>query len=212
MVLYLYMGVKSVYQSPHRSKSDYEQYASWLFCAVFVLLQKRPLTLDPSNIQTPKKQKLSGDGLPLQSPSRPDCGTNGSRSSFSHENSCAEIRSEFDKTSNHLWGSPDGLCSPHKLSAPSAFSKLARTEPAPTSPSPKSPRSDTPRCAELQLTNGQLKKKKSKKHKDKERDRLKPDWIETSPDLKQNQENLKGKYQGSHRVSDFIRLHSICSS
>ncbi|XP_013858994.1 RNA polymerase II elongation factor ELL [Austrofundulus limnaeus] len=152
---------------------------------------KRPLTLEPSNIQTPKKQKLSGDHLPLQSPSRPDCGTNGARSSFSHKNSCAEIKSDFDKASSRLQGSPDGLYSPHKLSASSAFSKLERTEPSPTSPSPKSPLNDASRCAEQQLSNGQHKKKKSKKHKDKERDRLKPDWIETSPELKQNQENIK---------------------
>ncbi|XP_017261559.1 RNA polymerase II elongation factor ELL [Kryptolebias marmoratus] len=155
------------------------------------LSAKRPLTLDPSNIQTPKKQKLSGDRLPLQSPSRPDCGPNGARSSFSHENTCVEIKSEFDKTSGRLQGSPNGLYSPHKLGAPPAFSKLERTEPAPTCPSPKSPPSDPSRCAEQPLANGQHKKKKSKKHKDKERDRLKPDWIETSPDLKQNQENLK---------------------
>lgn len=165
-----------------------------LCCLFFPSLQKRPLTLDPSNIQTPKKQKLSRDRLPPQSPSRPDCGTNSVRSSFSHENSCAEIKSEFDKASSRLQGSPNGLYSPHKLSASAAFSKLERTEPSPTSPSPKSPLTDHSRCAEQQqLSNGQHKKKKSKKHKDKERDRLKPDWIETSPDLKQNQENLKGK-------------------
>ncbi|XP_041852892.1 RNA polymerase II elongation factor ELL isoform X2 [Melanotaenia boesemani] len=147
---------------------------------------KRSLALDPSNIQTPKKQKLSDQCLPLQSPSHTDSGTNGSHSSSTHSS-----KSEFNKTNNHLQASPNGLYSPHKLTASSAISKLERTEPAPTAPSPKPPQNDTSTCTDQQLTNGQHKKKRSKKHKDKERERLKPDWIEASPDLKQNQENLK---------------------
>uniref|UniRef100_A0A1A8E9F5 Elongation factor RNA polymerase II-like 3 n=2 Tax=Nothobranchius kadleci TaxID=1051664 RepID=A0A1A8E9F5_NOTKA len=152
---------------------------------------KRPLALDPSNIQTPKKQRRSEDCLPLQSPSHIDCGANGARSSFSHENSCAQIKTEFNKSNNHLQGSPNGLDSPHKLNSSSRFSQLERTEAAPTSPSTKPPHSDASVCTEQHLANGQLKKKRSKKHKDKERECLKPNWIETSPDLKHNQENFK---------------------
>lgn len=59
-----------------------------------------------------------------------------------------------------------------------------------------------------EFTNGQHKKKRSKKHKDKERERLKPDWIETSPDLKQNQENLKGKFSANYRTV-FDRFMSV---
>lgn len=128
----------------------------------------------------------------LQSPSHGDYSTNVARSSSSHRNSSAQIKIEFDKTNNHHQGSPNGLYSPHKLSVSSAIPKLERTEPALTAPSPKPPHIDTSICTDQQqFTNGQHKKKRSKKHKDKERERLKPDWIETSPDLKQNQENLK---------------------
>lgn len=52
-------------------------------------------------------------------------------------------------------------------------------------------------CTKEQLTNNQHKKKKSKKHKDKERERLKDnqgsEWLETSPDLKQNVDKLDSK-------------------
>ncbi|XP_012710520.3 RNA polymerase II elongation factor ELL [Fundulus heteroclitus] len=153
---------------------------------------KRSLALGPSNSQTPKKQRLSEHCLPLQSPSHADCGTNGARTITSHGNACAAAKTEPDITNNHLQGNPDGLCSPHKLSAPSALSKLEGTEPACTLPSPQPRHNGTSICTEQQLSNGQHKKKRSKKHKDKERDRLKPGWIETSPDLKQNQENHKG--------------------
>ncbi|XP_033940656.1 RNA polymerase II elongation factor ELL [Pseudochaenichthys georgianus] len=152
---------------------------------------KRPLPSDPSNFQTPKKQRLLDQCLPLQSPSHGDCVTNGARSSSSHGNSRVQIKLDFDKTNNHLQGSPNGLHSPHKLSGSSTIPKLERTEPAPTVPSPNPPHTDTSICTDQPFTNGQHKKKKSKKHKDKERERLKPDWIETSPDLKHNRENLK---------------------
>lgn len=147
----------------------------------------------PSNFQTPKKQRLLDQCLPQQSPSHGDCGTNG-RSSSSLGNSRVQIKLEFDKTNNHLQGSPHGLYSPHKLTGSSTVPKLESTEPAPTAPSPKPPHTDTSICTDQPFTNGQHKKKRSKKHKDKERERLKPDWIETSPDLKQNRENLKGKW------------------
>lgn len=149
---------------------------------------------DPSNCQTPKKQRLLDQCLPLQSPAHGDYGTNGVCSSSGHGNSRVQIKLDFDKTNNHLQGSPNGLYSPHKLSGSSTIPKLERTEPAPTVTSPKPPHTNTSICTDQQLTNGQHKKKRSKKHKDKERERLKPDWIETSPDLKQNQENLKGKW------------------
>ncbi|KAM7396691.1 hypothetical protein PAMP_019714 [Pampus punctatissimus] len=156
-----------------------------------VLDEKRPLPLDPSNCQTPKKQRLLDHSLPLQSPSHGDYGTNGAHTSSSHGNTSVHIKMEFDKTNNHLQECPNGLYSPHKLSGSSAVPKLERTEPAPTVPSPKPPHTDTSICTDQHVANGQHKKKRSKKHKDKERERLKPDWIETSPDLKQNQENLK---------------------
>ncbi|KAM9854534.1 RNA polymerase II elongation factor ELL [Aulostomus maculatus] len=152
---------------------------------------KRPLPSDPSNCQTPKKQRLLDHCLPMQSSSPEDYGTAGARSSSNHGNTAVHIKTEFDKTNSHLQGCQNGLYSPHKLSGSSPVPKLERTEPAPNALSPKLPHTDASICTDQQFTNGQHKKKRSKKHKDKERERLKPDWIETSPDLKQNQENLK---------------------
>uniref|UniRef100_A0A3Q0T740 Si:ch211-13k12.2 n=1 Tax=Amphilophus citrinellus TaxID=61819 RepID=A0A3Q0T740_AMPCI len=179
-------------------------------------LSKRPLALDPSNIQTPKRQRLSDKCQPLQSPSHADFGTNGARSSSSHGNSSGHIKTEFDKTNNHLQGSPNGLYSPHKLSRSSTLPKAERTEAAPTAPSPKPPHSETSMCNDQQFTNGQHKKKRSKKHKDKERERLKADWIETSPDLKQNQENLKHEGQKTpvncataEELPDYLKYSTI---
>ncbi|XP_029010711.1 RNA polymerase II elongation factor ELL [Betta splendens] len=146
---------------------------------------KRPLPSDSSNCQTPKKQRLLDQCSSLVSPSHGDYTANGAYNSSSHGNPSAQIKIEFDKPNNHLQGSLNGVYSPHKLSVPSTIPKPERTAPAPTAPSPKPPHIDQ------QFANGQHKKKRSKKHKDKERERLKPEWIETSPDLKQNQENLK---------------------
>ncbi|XP_022047035.1 RNA polymerase II elongation factor ELL [Acanthochromis polyacanthus] len=162
---------------------------------------KRPLALDPSNIQTPKKQKLLDQCLPLQSPSHTDYGTNAVRSSSSHGNPSAQIKAEFDKTNNHVHRSLNGLYSPHKLTGSTTIPKLERIEATPPAPSPKPSHNDTSIFTDQQFTNGQHKKKRSKKHKDKERERLKPDWMETSPDMKQNQENLKGHEGGKPPVN-----------
>lgn len=163
---------------------------------------------DSSNCQTPKKQRLLDQCLPLQSPSHGECGTNGGRSSSSHGNSNVNVKLEFDKTNNHLQGSPNHLYLPHNLSGCSTIPKVERTELAPTAPSSKLPHSNTSICTDQQFANGQHKKKRSKKHKDKERERLKPDWIETSPDLKQNQENIKGKFSANYRTV-FERFMSV---
>ncbi|XP_023151159.1 RNA polymerase II elongation factor ELL [Amphiprion ocellaris] len=163
---------------------------------------KRPLALDPSNIQTPKKQKLLDQCL--QSPSHTDYGTNGVRSSSSHGNPGVQIKTEFDKTNNHLHRSLNGLYSPHKVTGSTTIPKLERIEATPPAPSPNPSHNDTSIFTDQQFTNGQHKKKRSKKHKDKERERLKPDWIETSPDMKQNQENLKGHEGGKPPVNPTI--------
>ncbi|XP_029378108.1 RNA polymerase II elongation factor ELL [Echeneis naucrates] len=155
------------------------------------LCVKRPLPSDPSSCQTPKKQRLLDQCLLLQSPSHGENSTNVACSSSSNRNSSVQIKMEFDKPNNHLQGSPNGLYSPHKLSGSSVIPKLERAEPTLPAPSPKPPHTQTSIRTDQQFTNGQHKKKRSKKHKDKERERFKPDWIETSPDLKQSQENLK---------------------
>ncbi|XP_061781225.1 RNA polymerase II elongation factor ELL2 [Nerophis lumbriciformis] len=164
------------------------------------LSAKRPLPSDPSNCQTPKKQRLIDPCLPRQSPSQGDCGANGTpQSSSSHTAAGVHIKTE--QTNNHLQTRLNGLHSPLKLNASSTTTtatttttttpKVERNAPASTALSPKSPCLNTKVCTDEQMHNGQHKKKKSKKHKEKERERLKPEWIETSPDLKKNKENLK---------------------
>ncbi|XP_056137293.1 RNA polymerase II elongation factor ELL2 [Lampris incognitus] len=152
---------------------------------------KRPLPSDQSSYQTTKKQRLLDQSLPLQSPSNGDHGPNGAHSSSSQGSTSVQTKTEFERTNNHIQGSPNGLYSQHKLAGSANTPKPERTEPAPAVPSPKPPQTEASICTDQPLVNGQHKKKRSKKHKEKERERLKPDWIETSPDLKQNQENLK---------------------
>ncbi|XP_061629268.1 RNA polymerase II elongation factor ELL2 isoform X1 [Phyllopteryx taeniolatus] len=166
------------HQSFHKTPGDSPSQLS----PAKTLSVKRPLPLDPSNCQTPKKQRLTDHCLPRQSPSH---GTNGAQNASG---------GPHDKTNNHLPACLNGLHSPHKMSGSSTTPKAERTEPSSKPLTPKSPHIDTLSvCADQQLPNGQHKKKKSKKHKEKERERLKPEWMETSPDLKKNQENLKGE-------------------
>lgn len=160
--------------------------------------QKRLLPTDSTNCQTPKKQRLLEQCLPPPSPSHGGYGSSESRSSSSHGNTVAQVKLDFDKTSNHVRESPSRLCLQHNGGGSSAPPKVERTEAALTAPSSKIPHVETSVCAEQQFNNGQHKKKRSKKHKDKERERLKPDWLETSPDLKQNQDKLRGKWLKGH--------------
>ncbi|KAM6961025.1 RNA polymerase II elongation factor ELL2 [Aplochiton taeniatus] len=151
---------------------------------------KRTAPPDQSDCQTPKKQRLLDQSLPLQSPSNGNLGPNGARSSCGPKNTSVQTKTEFERTNSQIQGSPNGLYSRQKLSGSSGTPKAERTVPTPEAPSPKPHHPAPAICTDQQLANGQHKKKKSKKHKDKERERLKPDWIETSPDLKQNQENV----------------------
>eukprot|EP00063_Salmo_salar_P029190 XP_014004025.1 PREDICTED: RNA polymerase II elongation factor ELL2-like [Salmo salar] len=151
---------------------------------------KRPVPSDLSDYQTPKKQRLLDHSLSLQSPSNGQLGPFGARSSSGPGNTSVQTKTEFERTNNHVQGSPNGLYTRHKLGCSSSIPKLEWTEPVPAVPSPKAPQTEPSICTDQQLANGQHKKKKSKKHKDKDRERLKQDWIENSPDLKQNQENI----------------------
>ncbi|XP_028306326.1 RNA polymerase II elongation factor ELL isoform X2 [Gouania willdenowi] len=169
-------------QSSHKTPDDSPSHLS----PAKNLSVKRPLALDPSNLQTPKKQRLLD-----QPATHTDYGANGSQNPSVNRNSGLQKKLEFDRTTNHLLGSPNGLCSPHKLSGSSTIPKVERTGLAPTAPSPNPTHNSPSLCTDQQLANGQHKKKRSKKHKEKDWERLKPNWRETSPDLKQNQENIK---------------------
>ncbi|CAL8262082.1 unnamed protein product [Merluccius merluccius] len=163
---------------------------------------KRPLPSDSLvHCQTPKKQRLLDQVLPLQSPSNGEAGPVKSRSSAAPGNTSVQTKTEFERTNNHIQGCPSGLYLRHTLSQPSGDPKPQRAEPDPPVPSPKPPQSNISICTEQRLINGLHRKKKSKKHKDKERERLKPNWIETSPDQKQNQENINDQEGDSTPVT-----------
>uniref|UniRef100_A0A3B3TGW7 Mediator of RNA polymerase II transcription subunit 19 n=2 Tax=Poecilia latipinna TaxID=48699 RepID=A0A3B3TGW7_9TELE len=75
-------------------------------------------------------------------------------------------------------------------------------------------------CTQQQLHNSQHRKKKSKKHKEKERERLKSDkgaeWLQSSPDLKQNTEKLDNpditSAAASEEKPDYVLAYSPISS
>lgn len=160
----------------------------------FLSSQKRPVPSDHPESQTPKKQRLLDQNMPLQSPSNGHLNSSMSRSSSAHGNT------SLQRGSSTAQQSPDGHYQRHKLSesnsVPNSVPKPEQPEPAQQpSSSPKHPRTEPEICTDQQLANSQHKKK-SKKHKEKERERLKPEWVETSPDLKQNQENINGGLKG----------------
>ncbi|KAL2092994.1 hypothetical protein ACEWY4_010306 [Coilia grayii] len=179
---------------------------------------KRPVPSDHSESPTPKKPKLPELSLPLQSPSNGHLSASSAgRASVGPRNSSVSTKLEFrDRTSSSsIQDSPNGLCP--RLSSHShghgeldGAVKPDRSQPqGPVASSPQPPHTEPPACTEQPLppplANGQHKKKKSKKHKDKERDHerehLKPEWVETSPDLKHHQENLNDHDMASTPVS-----------
>lgn len=164
---------------------------------MFLHSQKRPVPSDHPESQTPKKQRLLDQNMPLQSPSNGHLSSSMGRSSSALGNTSVQSKTEFGRGTNNAQQSPNALYQRHKLCESNSVPKQERSEPAQQSPpSPKHPqiRTETEICTDQQLANGQHKKKKSKKHKEKERERLKPEWVETSPDLKQNQENINGEW------------------
>ncbi|XP_052008752.1 RNA polymerase II elongation factor ELL2-like [Xyrauchen texanus] len=151
---------------------------------------KRPVPSDHSEIQMPKKQRLLDQNMSLQSPSNGHLSLSMGRSSSNHGNIHLQSKLEFGRSTSNQQ-SPDSLYQRHKLNESNSVPKPEPSDPAqPPLSNPKHPRTETKICTDQQLANGQHKKKKSKKHKEKERERLKPEWAEISPDLKQNQENI----------------------
>ncbi|XP_051513430.1 RNA polymerase II elongation factor ELL-like [Myxocyprinus asiaticus] len=155
------------------------------------LSMKRPVPSDHPESQTPKKQRLFDQNMTLQSPSNGHLSSSMGRSASNHGNTSLRSKLEFGKSTKSAQQSPDSLYQRHKLSESNSAPKPEPSVPAqqPLS-SPKHPRTEPEIRTDQHLANGQHKKKKSKKHKEKERERLKPEWAETSPDFKQNQENI----------------------
>ncbi|KAM7423814.1 hypothetical protein PAMA_000261 [Pampus argenteus] len=161
---------------------------------------KRPVPFDSLERITVKRQRLTDQRLQEQP------AVNGLlNNKEGHDNVTPTLnpgfhtKTEFQRTSNHtgnqngLPGGHNGFPLMHKLSNTSdtPVSETREQEPKVSSHQPPQGESD---YAHQQLANSQHRKKKSKKHKDKERERLKDnqgsEWLETSPDLKQNMDKL----------------------
>lgn len=169
----------------------------------FFLSQKRPVPFDSLEKIAVKRLKLADQRLQQQPAANGLLNNKGG-----HDNATTTLnpsfhtKTEFQRTSNHtgnqngLPGGHNGFPLMHKLSSTSdtPVSETREQEPKVSSHQPPQGESD---CTHQQLANSQHRKKKSKKHKDKERERLKDnqasEWLETSPDLKQNVDKLDSK-------------------
>ncbi|XP_008298363.1 RNA polymerase II elongation factor ELL-like [Stegastes partitus] len=187
---------------------------------------KRPVPSDSLERLAVKRQKLTDQRL-QQQPSVNGLLNNkaGHNNANLTLNPSFHTKTEFQRTSNHpenqngLSGSHNGFPLIHKLSSTSdgPVSESRVQEPKGSSLQPPQCDSD---CAKQQLTNSQHKKKKSKKHKDKERERLKDnqgsDWINTSPDLKQNPDKLDNpditNAVASEEKPDYVLAYSTIKS
>ncbi|KAL6113343.1 uncharacterized protein ACO6RY_11658 [Pungitius sinensis] len=157
---------------------------------------KRPVPFDLLEKPTVKRQRPADPKLHQRPP------VNGLLNNKGHDAAAPMLspgfltKTEFQRTSNHTsdqGGSPGGhggFPVTQKLrSASDTHVSAESTDQEAKASSQQPPQRDSD-CAHPQLANGQHRKKKSKKHKDKERERLKDnkgtEWLETSPDLKQN--------------------------
>ncbi|KAK9542498.1 hypothetical protein VZT92_000356 [Zoarces viviparus] len=160
---------------------------------------KRPVPFDSLEKLALKRQRPAGQKL-QQQPT-----VNGTLNNKGHDIAAPMLspsfhtKTEFQRTSNHtgnqssLPGSHNGFPVMHKLPSTSDTPVSESSDQEPKVSSHQPPQGDSD-CAHQQLANSQHRKKKSKKHKDKERERLKDnkgcEWLETSPDLKQNLDKL----------------------
>ncbi|KAG7468203.1 hypothetical protein MATL_G00140370 [Megalops atlanticus] len=184
---------KSLQSNPTFSKTSGEPPAH--LSPVKNLAVKRPVPSDSLENQAQKKPRVPEQNQHPQPVSNGPLNPHGGHAAPAPVTSSLHTKTEFQRTSNHTSESQNGFLPKHKLSSSSDGQKLERAEQRPLLTSPKSPRTEPSVCTDQQLANGQHKKKKSKKHKEKERERLKDseknEWLEASPDLKHNQENLK---------------------
>ncbi|XP_059214086.1 RNA polymerase II elongation factor ELL2-like [Centropristis striata] len=186
---------------------------------------KRPVPFDSLERLAVKRQKLADQRL-QQQPT-----VNGLLNNKVHDSAAPTLnlnfhtKTEFQRTSNHsgnqngLPGGHSGFPLMHKLSSTSdtPVSESREQEPKVSSCQPPQVDSD---CTHQQLTNSQHKKKKSKKHKDKEREWLKDskgsEWLETSPDLKQNMDKLDNpditNAVASEEKPDYVLTYSTIMS
>ncbi|XP_026234764.1 RNA polymerase II elongation factor ELL-like [Anabas testudineus] len=161
---------------------------------------KRPVPFDSLESPAVRRQRLTDQRLQQQPFVNGLLDNKGGHASADAAlNPSFHTKTEFQRTSNHAGnqndsaGGHNGFPLMHKLSSTSdtPVSESRDKEPKGSS---HQPCQGDPDFTHQQPANSQHKKKKSKKHKDKERERLKDnqgsDWLETSPDLKQNPDKL----------------------
>ncbi|XP_069546609.1 RNA polymerase II elongation factor ELL-like [Brachyistius frenatus] len=160
---------------------------------------KRPVPFDSLERLAAKRQKLTDQRLQQQPAVNGLLNNKGAHDNATFTlNPSFHTKTEFQRTSTHtdyqngLPGGNNGFPLMHKL--PSSSDRPASET---TEREPKVnflPPHRDPDCAQQQLASSQHRKKKSKKHKDKERERLKDEkrseWLQTSPDLKQQSGKL----------------------
>lgn len=170
---------------------------------------KRPGPVDSKEKIEAKRQKLLTKRL---EPAPHDLNTSSLLPSF-------QTNTEFQRTCN-LTGNQNNSSEPsnsiphtHRLSSTSVVSETVKQDSKISSSLWTQAHSA---CTKEQPPNHQHKKKKSKKHKDRERERLKDtqdsEWLETSPDLKQNLDKLDNpgitKGVESEDKPDYILVYS----
>ncbi|KAF7653107.1 hypothetical protein LDENG_00087340 [Lucifuga dentata] len=180
---------------------------------------KRQMPLD--SLEPVKRQRLAD--LRQQ---QPPINTKGGRNDAPPIlNPSFHTKTEFQRTNNHIRnqngfpGSQNGFPLAHKLSSTSDTPVLETREQEPKVNHHRPPQGGCD-FTQQELTNSQHKKKKSKKHKDKDRERLKDnqgsEWLETSPDLKQNPDKLYNpditKAVVSEEKPDYVLSYSTITS
>lgn len=167
----------------------------------FIVFQKRHVPFDSLESLAVKRQRFTDQRLQQQPAVNGLLNNKGGHNTTVSLNPSFHTKTEFQRTSNHAGdlndspGSLSGFPLMHKLSSTSdtPVSKSSEKEPK-VSLGHSPPKGDFSR---QQLASSQHRKKKSKKHKEKEREKFKDnqgsDWVETSPDLKQNPDKLDSK-------------------
>ncbi|XP_076012347.1 RNA polymerase II elongation factor ELL2-like [Genypterus blacodes] len=184
---------------------------------------KRPMPLDSLESLPVKRQRLA-DLRQQQPPANGLLNNKGGRDNApSTLNPSFHVKTEFQRTSNHIGnqngvpGGQNGFPLMHGLSSASDTPALETREQEPQLINQQPPQGDS----HQQLTTiSQHRKKKSKKHKDKERERLKDnqgsEWLESSPDLKQNPDKLDNpditKAEASEEKPDYVLSYSSITS
>lgn len=156
------------------------------------VFQKRPLPFDSVESLAVKRQRLTEQRVQQQPTVNVPVNSKGG-----HDGAAPTLgpsihtKADFQRTSNQTDQTHGGFSVTHKLSS-SPDAPVAASEDEPDVRPLQPPQGDSD-CPHQKLAGSQHRKKKPKKHKDKERERLKDDWLDTSPHRKQGPDKLDGK-------------------